>query len=87
MTRAADDFSDRASSLVSSTVPRSVDAIEDGALAKDTFFSRREVREDLGTEVNEPDDALRLVFSRTSNLANCMIVRQVSSCPGCNRAR
>lgn len=44
LTRAADDFSERASSLNSSTVPRSVDAIEEGALAKDTFFSRREVR-------------------------------------------
>ena len=67
-------------------MPRSVDAIEDGALAKDTFFSRRDVREDLGTVVNEPDDALRLVFSRTSNLANCMIVSQVSSCLDCHRA-
>ena len=72
LTRAADDFSERASSLASSIVPRSVDAIEGGALAKDTFFSRREVCEDLGTEVNDPDDALRRVFSRTSNLANWM---------------
>lgn len=70
LTRAADDFSEGGSSLASSTVPRSVDDIEGGALAKETFFSRREVRWDLGAEVNEPDDALRRVFSRTCSLAS-----------------
>ena len=68
----AGDFSDQTPSLASSIVPRSVDAIEGGALAKDTFFSHREVCGDLGIEVNAPDDALRRVFSQISNLANWM---------------
>ena len=68
----AGDFSDQTPSLASSIVPRSVDAIEGGALAKDAFFSHREVCGDLGIEVNAPDDALRRVFSQISNLANWM---------------
>ena len=51
-------------------MPLSVEAVDEGVLAKETFFSRREARCDCGMEVNEPEEAFRRVFSRTCSLAS-----------------